>query len=414
MLKNLDDYNIHDRYQLRLQIRLKLTKPLSHISGSDGNRSSFAKTNLLGLDGTLRPCPYFSANAFRGWILRRVGQMAMLKSMGVTVNIDTHSLLLAGGSTQKGATMGNDLGMYDRIAQLYPPLSLLGGAKPAKVFGSNHSQMLHGRLDVGNFWLVCAESAGAVPSWALPADVALARRQIKRSADALIKARKPDGRRDVIEDGTEEEIAVLLQKQKQHQSLVAQLMPGIRSALRSQSSWLAESQSIRSDAAKDPKLKPFLAPAESAGLLDGITEEKPKKGAKKKDSDDAPAEKSTQMIMSDELLVIGSELVSTITTRTPGITAVEEGFLVYTLQEWGKHPVMGGKAARGCGGFPSVEIWYECGDDRGQYLYLDNGVEQLSARATEARQRWQEYYDIFEQYLSAAATDDRVKGLLCN
>jgi hypothetical protein len=415
MLKTLDDYNIHDRHQLRLQVRLKLTKPLSHMSGSDGNRSNLMKMDLLGLDGTMRPCPMFSANAFRGWVLRRVGQMAMLNGLGITVSADTHSLLFAGGSTQKGATMGNDLGMYDRIAQLYPPLSLLGGAKPAKVFGSNHSQMLQGRLDIGNFYLVCAESAGAVPSWALPSDVAMAKRQIRDSADALIKARKPDGFRDIVEYGTPDQITQYITLEKAHRALVAQLMPGIRSALRSQSSWTAESQSIRSDAGKDPKLKAFLAPAESTGLLEGIAEEKPKKGAKKaKDGDDAPTEKSTQMIMSDELLAIGSELVSTITTRTPGITAVEEGYLVYALQEWGKHPAMGGKAARGCGGFPSIEIWYECGDEKGEYLQLDNGVEKLSDRAAEARQRWQEYLEVFEQYLGAASTDERVKGLLCN
>ena len=142
----IEEYDIHDRQNLTFWVRLTLNAPLSHIKNVVGNTSLFNTQHVLDLEGRRVPCPFFSANAFRGWVLRRIGNMATLDAIASEdwageLPPDAHHAVFSGGSLGRGASMVNAMGMYDYVARLYPPLRLLGTAKPGGLFGEKGSML---------------------------------------------------------------------------------------------------------------------------------------------------------------------------------------------------------------------------------------------------------------------------------
>lgn len=408
----LTDYDINDRHQLKLIIRLTLTQPLSHISGMLGNQSIFMTQDVNDLEDISRPCPIITANSFRGRVLRREGCRGTLRDLANaagwlwdgTLDNDTHHTVFCGGHIQKGGSTGNSMAIYDYVARNFPPLRLLGTAKPEGLFGEAKGMVMSGLLDVSNFWLVCYESLRCVPTQFFPSQVAQAYAQIIASEKQLMKMRSPNGMEDVMLTGSDSQQKAFLDYEERHKLLLTELIPRIRSASPSAGKSIGEQMFTHVDSHHDPKLAPYLKSANQL-VLNGST--KPAKRSRKDDGE----EKSAQMIVNDQLIKPGSQFVAQWRTRAPGITSIEEGFLVYALNEWRSNPSLGGKSARGAGGYPNMEVWATVdGRPIGKYLEFVGDAANLSERAAESQDRWQEYLNAYGQYMASNA--DAIAGFL--
>ena len=151
-----NNYDIYRRDRISLHVVINLLSPLSHIGEVSGNVSNLKTLKLLDFEGNPRSCFVYSGNALRNGILRRRGTSAALENLGLSVNPDVHHTLFAGGRID-GST-ASDMDLDRKIRQLMPWLSVLGTAKPAKVFGVKDAQMVQGRLNVGSAYLICYES----------------------------------------------------------------------------------------------------------------------------------------------------------------------------------------------------------------------------------------------------------------
>lgn len=375
-------YDIYDRSRLTLHCLITLQSPLSHIGEVQGNVSNLKTAKLLDLEGNPRSCFVYSGNALRNGILRRRGTAAALESLGLEVNPDVHHTLFAGGRID-GST-ANDMELDTRIRQLMPWLSVLGTAKPAGVFGSKNAQMVHGRIAVGSAYLVCYESAELIyrefPG-VLPSDVLL-------KLGAYLEAKDAIGS-NPFELPTAEQVDNYAQAK-------AEYLPYLRKSLKTWTEFMTIDQTTRRDSTHDPTLQKFLPGGESQGLLLG---EKPKEKEKKSD----------QMIASDRLIMAGSRLYSRWDLHT---TDVETGWVVDTLIKFAESPYLGGKSNRG-NGLVSLDFWYQKGTEKGQFLSVATGHQQLSQVAQESHKAYQDYLNTYQTFLAEAQENvDAIQGLL--
>lgn len=377
-----EKYDIHDRARLTLHCQVTLKSPLSHIGEVAGNVSNLKTAKLLDLEGNPRNCFVYSGNALRNGILRRRGTAAALDSLGLEVNPDVHHTLFAGGRID-GST-ANDMDLDTRIRQLMPWLSVLGTAKPAGVFGTKSAQMVQGRIAVGSAYLVCYESAELVyrefPG-ILPVDA------VARLGQYLeIKSRVSS---NPFELPSDEQIEALSQAKSDH-------LPYLRKTLKTWTEYLTVDQSTRRDSTHDPDLRRFLPGGESQGQLIGDAPKKEKA-------------KSDQMIASDRLIMAGAKLYSRWDLNT---TAVETGWVVDTLLRFAESPYIGGKSNRG-NGLVTLDFWYQQGGDRGHFLSVATGQQELSAPAQSAHAAYQDYLSAYHNFLAdAQENSDAIRGLL--
>jgi len=382
----LKDYDIYDRTRLTLHCVVSLQSPLSHIGEVSGNVSNLKTLKLIDFEGNPRSCFVYSGNALRNGILRRRGTSAALDALELTVNPDVHHTLFAGGRID-GST-GSDMELDRKIRQLMPWLSVLGTAKPARVFGAKDAQMVQGRLNVGSAYLVCYESApyiyeqfpGILPPEAFEGVSAIVTAKRALSADPFV-APKPAA------------IAAYTEAKRQH-------LPQIRQMLRLWTEYLCIDQTTRRDSTHDPNLLRFLPDGETQGQLSLLAGGKADKPEKEKKSD--------QMIASDRLIMAGAKLYSRWDLHT---TQVEAGWIVDTLLRFAESPYLGGKSNRG-NGLCSMEFWYQKGDDRGRFLTVATGQNTLSETASEVHAAYQEYLESYRTFLAEAKDSNELGGLL--
>jgi len=130
--------------------------------------------------------------------------------------------------------------------------------------------------------------------------------------------------------------------------------------------------------------------------------------AKPKAKDKSGKEKSDQMIASDRLIMAGSKLYSRWDLHT---TAVETGWVVDTLLQFAESPYLGGKSNRG-NGLVQMEFWYQRGTEKGHFLSLATGTQQLSNAAQDAHHAYQDYLSVYQEFLAEAANSEAIGGLL--
>jgi len=377
-----ENYDIHDRTRTTLHCQITLKSPLSHIGEVQGNVSNLKTAKLLDLEGNPRSCFVYSGNALRNGILRRRGTASALDALSLEVNPDVHHTLFAGGRID-GST-ANDMELDTRIRQLMPWLSVLGTAKPAGVFGVKSAQMVPGRIAVGSAHLICYESAELIyrefPG-VLPVDA------VSRLGEFL-KAKSALGS-NPFELPRQEDVEAFAQAKSDH-------LPYLRKVLKTWTEYLTIDQTTRRDSTHDPNLRRFLPGGESQAQLIGDT-------AKKEKS------KSDQMIASDRLIMAGAKLYSRWDLNT---TAVETGWIVDTLLKFAESPYLGGKSNRG-NGLVTLDFWYQQGTERGHFLSVATGQQELSAQAESARAAYQEYLGAYQGFLSEAQENsDVIRGLL--
>lgn len=373
------NYDISDRHKLSLHLIITLQSPLSHIGEVTGNVSNLKTLKLIDIEGNPRQCFAYSGNALRNGILRRRGVAAALSHLGLCVEPNTHHALFCGGRID-GST-GSDMELDKRIRQLMPWLSVLGTAKPAGVFGVKNAQMVQGRLNVGSAYLVCYESApyvyeqfpAALPPESLEGIGAIARAKSALSSDPFVPP-------------SQEAIA-------QYTNAKAQYLPYLRKTLRSWTEYIAIDQTTRRDSTHDPNLQRFLPPDRPLLAGEGNGKEK----------------KSDQMISSDRLIMARAKLYSRWDFYGTG---VEAGWIVEALLKFGENPYLGGKANRG-NGLVSMDFWYDTHDsDKGFFLSVGNGQKNMSIKASDAHIRYQEYLQVYRDYLDEAKESQELKGLL--
>lgn len=389
----MNGYDIHDRTPITWHVIFTLIEPMSHISHVVGNVSHLRTLPVLTPEGNTRPVFALSGNAIRGNALRRKGTGAALDFLGVEVNPDIHQTLFAGGRID--GSSGNNMELDTRIRQAMPWLSVLGAAKPTGVFGESKSQMIPGRLEVGNAYLRCYESClhlYRLCPRALPLDSLDLIGELVEVVTAAENARFGGGVADMGNS------TAYKQAKDRLDSVRREILPVLRRILRTYSEHLCFPQFTRRDSTNDSALQQFLLPVvKEQALIEGA------KGEEKK-----PREKSDQMIMQDTLLASGSTLASRWDGR---LTAVEEGFVYSALLEWGKEARFGGKGNKGMG-LCSVDVYFSDRKtkEQGKLMSFGAGLEQLSDRATDRKARYEEHLHTFRSFLEEHGSEAR--GLL--
>ena len=384
------NYNPHDRHNLKLHLQVTLLQPLSHISESIGNQTNLRSMKITDLEGNASEVFCYSGNALRNRILRRCGIDSFLSNIGVQVSPTMHHALFCGGAIDGGT--GNDLDLDKKIRQLLPCLSVLGTAKPKGLFGVSDAQMVHGRIAVGDAYLVCVESAEYIYKQfppALPIEVLAPLEQII-DGKALQHSQRVNQWL-----GIESKV-----NQYDLKSLLDEWMPFLGEKLRYYPDWLTYSQKTRRDSLHDPNFAKHLIganpqPMIGQGDLFGANEPKTK---------DKPKEKSQQMIMGSWLLQTGATLYS---HWNANITRIEEGFIADALLKFAESPYLGGQSGTGCG-LCSMQFWFETNDgERGEFMQITPHAQKLSNRASESHARYKQYLDEYKGFLADAKSDIR-------
>ena len=393
------DFDLGQRQRIGLTFRLTMTAPLSHImvGNKGGNRSLFNKLAIVDPEGRPSEIPILSAGSFRTLVLRQAGIGATCRDLGLVfdrndpISQATHNLLFTGGFQDAGDSAECDMALYPKVERYFAPLAVVGGCKPAGVLGSSKTQFLHGQLDCGHVLPVCYEAIGLVPTRFFPEESALAWLEIERSQRHLDRLRSLDGRGDVLESGTPEQLATYREARDKHRALLAIALPRIRSQVKPYNTILGDYGFTRRDAAMLPAVADLLVAAPKvAGLLEGVAEEKPSKG-----------KGTSLMIAETEVAAAGSQWIAEWRSTGVGLTETAIGFLAYAILKWGENPQLGGQAARGCGGFPKIEVWYSIdGKPQGEYLSLTGAVQQLSDRAQGDLAKYESYLAKYRQYLA--------------
>ena len=372
-----NDYDVFNREKLTLHCVITTQTPLSHIGEVSGNVSNLKTLKLLDFEGNPRSIFTYSGNALRNGILRRVGVAAALTELGLQVNPDTHHTMFAGGRIDAGTA--SDMELDKKIRVLMPWLSVLGTAKPAKVFGSKDAQMVQGRINVGSAYLQCYESAeyiynqipSALPPRVQPIIEQLLQAKNKLSSDPFVPTKLEDA--DFWE------------------SSKAKYLPLLQKHLKTWTEYLTIDQTTRRDSTLDPNLLKFL-PSEAQAQLkgDGTTKEK----------------KSDQMIASDRLIMPGAKLYS---RWDLNCTLVEQGWIFDTLLKFAESPYIGGKGNRG-NGRVSLNFWFSSTTERGLLWSSESGIESKKFELAHAKYR--EYINQYQQFLSEAKTSTELRSLL--
>lgn len=385
------NYNPHDRHNIKLHLQITLLQPMSHISESVGNQTNLRTMKVTDLEGNPSEVFTLSGNALRNRILRRCGIDSFLDQIGVQVSPTMHHALFCGGAIDGGT--GNDLDLDKKIRQLLPALSVLGTAKPKGLFGVSDAQMVHGRIAVGDAYLVCVESAEYIYRQfppALPIEVISALEQIVDGKQLQHSQRVNQWL------GIDTEV-----NQYDLKELLTEWMPYLGEKLRYYSDWLTYNQKTRRDSLHDPNFAKHLIgaipqPKIGQGDLFVVADDSPKKKPEK--------EKSQQMIMGNWLLQTGATLYS---YWTANITRIEEGFIADALLKFAESPYLGGQSGTGCG-LCSMQFWFETANgDRGEFMQITPHAQKLSDRAAESHARYKQYLEEYKGFLADAKSDIR-------
>ena len=390
------NYNPHDRHNIKLHLQITLLQPMSHISESVGNQTNLRTMKVTDLEGNPSEVFTLSGNSLRNRILRRCGIDSFLSQIGVQVSPTMHHALFCGGAIDGGT--GNDLDLDKKIRQFVPALSVLGTAKPKGLFGVSDAQMVHGRINVGDAYLACVESAKYLYQMfppALPIEVIPALEQIIDGKQLQHDQRVSQW----LHNGSPSDVGNYDLK-----ALLDEWMPYLGEKLRYYSDWLTYSQKTRRDSLHDPNFAKHLIganpqPKIGQGDLFVVADESPKKKPEK--------EKSQQMIMGNWLLQTGATLYS---FWSANITQIEEGFIADALLKFAESPYLGGQSGTGCG-LCSMQFWFEegIGKDakRGEFMTITPHAQKLSDRAAESHARYKQYLEEYKGFLADAKSDIR-------
>lgn len=439
--QTIENYDIYKRNKITFWLLFTLKSPLSHIGSVVGNTANLNTIGSIDPEGNSCEPFVYSGNAIRGNILRRVGIKNALTTLGIKVDPNTHATLFSGGRID-GAT-ANDMDLDTKIRKLMPWLSVIGTAKPSKVFGSGTAQMINGRIKIGNAYLICYETARKIPSRFLPLRAAKAINTIVEAERAFEKQRFPEPHTDLYIDGNYQQQQMIERAYKQLEALRLEQNEALRNELKSWFEYMTTQQKVRQDSLKDANLvscligtdkqlasaqeekaaKPIvetpLATNDSLFAEDLFgnvaqaekkTKAKPAPKVEKKTEakDEVEKKKSDQMIMNDRLIRDGAQLLSRWDFEG---TSVEEGYIYDCLHEFSKSPYLGGKSNTGCG-LVDLEIFFNDHNTKesGRLFCASNQLIETTERFNQQHHRYKEFLGEYSGYLDENSSE--IKGFL--
>lgn len=141
-------------HNIRLDGKITLLSPLSHIGESSGPDSFLSQDIIIGPDGQPVEAFVYSGNAFRGQ-LRDLAAMYMTEKLGELIyNPDVFYLLFSGGSL--GGAQSVDIDQARMYRRNVPMLSVFGGGVG--------NQILTGKLKVGAMYPLVSECQRILPA----------------------------------------------------------------------------------------------------------------------------------------------------------------------------------------------------------------------------------------------------------
>ena len=151
---------------LRYDFVLQAEQPIAHHAESFGNTALVARRKVRQPDGSFAMVPSISGDTMRH-SLRESAAYMFLDAAGLLNGADEGVLTRAalrllfngGAMTGRGDTGAVSLDRYREIAELCPPLALLGGCADSRV--------IPGRVNVDEPRLCCEEQRLFLPDWAI-------------------------------------------------------------------------------------------------------------------------------------------------------------------------------------------------------------------------------------------------------
>lgn len=139
---------------VRLDGKITLLSPLSHIGNSIGPDSYLSESVIIGLDGKPVQCFVYSGNGFRG-MLRDLGTEYLLDKIGQPkLPLDTFYMLFSGGAI--GGDQSIDIDQGRRYRKLLPLFSIFGGGVG--------NQILQGKMNIGAMFPLVKECQRVLPA----------------------------------------------------------------------------------------------------------------------------------------------------------------------------------------------------------------------------------------------------------
>lgn len=147
-----------ERHQI--EIVLRAAQPIAHAEGTVGNAQVAMRRKVRLPDGRWTRVPYITGDTMRHG-LREAGAYALLEAAGLleapALSEAALRLLFAGGMVMGAASDVVRMEEERRMRETIPILPLLGGCVGNRI--------VPGKLEVGDAWLICEETAHILPAW---------------------------------------------------------------------------------------------------------------------------------------------------------------------------------------------------------------------------------------------------------
>ena len=141
---------------------------ISHIGESRGVVALLRRERIVQPDGSVEEVPVISGNGVRG-LLRDLGMWHMCRALGYGepdddgrprgLSLAAFYFLFSGGALTGDTTRGLDIRLARELRELIPLVSVFGGAVG--------NQIMEGKLQVGKWYPICAETAHLLPTSAV-------------------------------------------------------------------------------------------------------------------------------------------------------------------------------------------------------------------------------------------------------
>lgn len=190
---------------IRLDGKITLLGPLSHIGESLGIDSYLSTDIIIGPDGQPVEVFLYSGNSFRGIMRDMAAKYLLDKLGGVAVPLETFHLLFSGGSI--GGTQSLDIDQARLYRKMLPAFSIFGGGVG--------NQIMEGKLKVGSMYPLVAECQRVIPEKYRDENAPSWRKWTYEKSYTRRDDSKQENKRQYITEAVEADALLMAPKQEQ-------------------------------------------------------------------------------------------------------------------------------------------------------------------------------------------------------